>query len=300
MQAEQAAKDQGVQDQVKFVAANAFELPFENGTFDVVYGQDPDAISHQERVLIFKELLRVLKPGGQFIFAHHWIPGPGFPKEDAKAIDKFNADLKFLAMDDCNADRYLADLATAGFKVDSFDDTYDLTAAHTRAVCLLHMKKHGEIKDKWMANNLSYIDRGLPFGLQAVCTKPGGKHPPKKVAKPRGDPSIVVRKIRALFACTYVYIDPHHGCPGCRDFVLLCAVGGCCQIMFLISSEQLCVICLDFVFFTFYRLLIPVLIPVVQGAQVTLEATHRHEIERDNVERSRFVCLIFFKKRGGK
>lgn len=169
------AKTEGVADRVNFVAANAFNLPFADATFDVVYGQDPDALSHEKRVLIFKELLRVLKPGGEFVFMHHWIPGPGFPEEEAKAIDKFNADLQFLAMSNCNADHYLSDLAEAGFERIAHEDLTDLAAAHLRGVALKHFEKNGKVQDKWLLNNLSYIDRGRPFGLQVVCHKPGGR-----------------------------------------------------------------------------------------------------------------------------
>lgn len=207
--ANELAVSEGVQDRVKFIAANAFEMPFADGTFDCIYGQDPDAMSHQDRILLFKELLRVLKPGGQFVFMHHWIPGPGFPKEEAKAIDEFNANLKFLAMDDCNGDRYLADLAKAGFKIDSYDDLTDLAAAHMRGVALLHMMKLGEIKDKWIINNLKYIDRGLPFGLQATCTKPGGDKS-KPVKAPLGDPTGFVLGTALLVAIAAWYYIQHH------------------------------------------------------------------------------------------
>lgn len=31
-----------------------------------------------------QEVLRVLKPGGRFIFHHHWIPGLGFPSHEVQ------------------------------------------------------------------------------------------------------------------------------------------------------------------------------------------------------------------------
>jgi len=195
------AQNEKLEERVKFVAANAFHLPFETNTFDCVYGQDPDALSHEERVLIFKELLRVLKPGGDFIFMHHWIPGPGFPAEDAKAIDKFNKELQFLAMDNCNGDKYLEDLKTAGFEIVFSDDLTDLASSHMRGIALIYMRSKGEISDKWLLNNLSYIDRGLPFGIQAICRKPSPKDTPAQ----RPDPTRWVMFTAVMVAFIALY-----------------------------------------------------------------------------------------------
>ncbi|XP_011270745.1 hypothetical protein, variant [Capsaspora owczarzaki ATCC 30864] len=171
--AKEQAKADKVEHLVTFVACNAFQLPFADGSFDAIFGQDPDALSHQDRVHIFRECLRVLKPNGRFVFFHHWIPGLGFPEDEAKAIDAKNEELKFLAMNNCNADTYLKDMKTAGFVIDDAEDIGDLAAAHLRGVALSHYKKNGKIGDAWLQNNLDYIDRGRRFGLWCTAHKEG-------------------------------------------------------------------------------------------------------------------------------
>eukprot|EP00478_Filoreta_tenera_P000070 GABV01000070.1.p2 GENE.GABV01000070.1~~GABV01000070.1.p2 ORF type:complete len:409 (-),score=175.02 GABV01000070.1:110-1336(-) len=69
------ADDEGVADKAKFVVGDVEQLPFEENSFDVVYGQDPDGLAKPTRKQAFAEVFRVLKPGGVFGFHHHWIPG---------------------------------------------------------------------------------------------------------------------------------------------------------------------------------------------------------------------------------
>lgn len=170
--AREHAKKEKMDHLVDFFAANAFQLPFGNATFDFIYGQDADAFSHQQRVEIFKECLRVLKPNGKFVFSHHWIPGLGFPEDEAKAVDEKCRQMGFLAMDNCNAETYLKDLKTAGFIIDEVEDIGDLAAAHLRGVALSHYKKNGTIGDKWLLMNLELIDKGLRLGIYCVAHKP--------------------------------------------------------------------------------------------------------------------------------
>ena len=54
----------GLQDQVSFEVGNAVDLPFEDGSFDLVFLQHV-AMNIQDRAGLYAEVARVLDPGGQ-------------------------------------------------------------------------------------------------------------------------------------------------------------------------------------------------------------------------------------------
>jgi len=59
--------EQGLEDRVAVVEGSFDDLPFEDGSFDVVWSQD--AILHApDRGAVLSDVARVLKPGGEFIF----------------------------------------------------------------------------------------------------------------------------------------------------------------------------------------------------------------------------------------
>ncbi len=55
----------GQSGQVSFQAASALELPFEDGSFDVVFLQHV-SMNIPDRARLYREIRRVLKPGGRF------------------------------------------------------------------------------------------------------------------------------------------------------------------------------------------------------------------------------------------
>lgn len=63
----EANRAQGLADRHRVVDGNFEELPFDDGSFDLVWSQD--AILHSgNRYRVFEEVDRVLRPGGEFIF----------------------------------------------------------------------------------------------------------------------------------------------------------------------------------------------------------------------------------------
>jgi len=166
-----AAKE-GVADKAQFVAANAFHMPFPDATFDHAYGQDPDALSHTDRVEIFKEMKRVLKPGGTFVFHHHWIPGLDFPADKLKELNSKTEALGWRAMEGCSADNYVRDIKAAGLTLISAEDIGWLASAHLRGMAIHHYKKFGAVQDKWLALVLDYLEEGLRFGVRAKMRNP--------------------------------------------------------------------------------------------------------------------------------
>jgi len=171
-QAQADAKKEGVADKAIFVEANAFHMPFPDASFDLAYGQDPDALSHSSRVEIFKEIKRVLKPGGSFTFHHHWIPGLDFPEAKLKELNDRTAELGWRAMEGCCADNYLKDIKSAGLEVVSAEDIGWLASAHLRGMAIHHYKKNGAVQDKWLAMILNLLDEGCRFGLRAKVKAP--------------------------------------------------------------------------------------------------------------------------------
>jgi SAM-dependent methyltransferase len=66
--ANELARERGLSDRVEFIEIDASKpLPFEDGTFDVVFSND--VMCHvPERQNVLREWHRVLKPGGQMLF----------------------------------------------------------------------------------------------------------------------------------------------------------------------------------------------------------------------------------------
>ena len=60
--AEELAERRGLRGRVRFRVANAYDLPFEGESFDIVIAECTTVLLDRERA--FREFLRVLKPGG--------------------------------------------------------------------------------------------------------------------------------------------------------------------------------------------------------------------------------------------
>lgn len=67
----------GLDQQTEFYCASALEMPFEDNTFDLAWTQHVQMNIEGKRAL-YKEIARVLRPGGRFAF-HDILAGPGGP-----------------------------------------------------------------------------------------------------------------------------------------------------------------------------------------------------------------------------
>lgn len=75
------ARDAGLDGQVSFRLVEPGPLPFPAATFDVVFSKD--ALLHiPDKPALYKEVLRVLKPGGVFA-ASDWLAGEGAANDAA-------------------------------------------------------------------------------------------------------------------------------------------------------------------------------------------------------------------------
>lgn len=154
-----------------FIVCSAYNMDaVPDATFDVVYGQDPDALDSPERLRVFKHVFRILKPGGMFTFHHHWIPGFNWSAED---LESYWSREKTLAL---SADLYVFGLEEAGFEVRVKDDITFLASSHLRACFARNqqrIKKEGpEVADKWLERTIHDLDQGKTFGLRVVAYKP--------------------------------------------------------------------------------------------------------------------------------
>lgn len=66
---------EGVDGQVELVLAQPGPLPFGDSEFDIVFSKD-SLIHIPDKVTLYQEILRVLRPGGTFV-ASDWLAGPG-------------------------------------------------------------------------------------------------------------------------------------------------------------------------------------------------------------------------------
>ncbi len=98
----------GLSERCAFVAGDAQRLPFADGSFDTVMGQE--AWLHvPDKAALLADAHRVLAPGGRIAFTD-WIAGEGY---DADAADLMREGIT--AQDVATVARYRALLADAGF-----------------------------------------------------------------------------------------------------------------------------------------------------------------------------------------
>jgi len=62
------AQTSGSNENAVFVVADAQHLPFPSHTFDKALAQDADAWMHPDKIGLMREIARVIKPGGKFVW----------------------------------------------------------------------------------------------------------------------------------------------------------------------------------------------------------------------------------------
>ncbi|MBB4702442.1 methyltransferase domain-containing protein [Sphaerisporangium siamense] len=90
-EANRRSRAQGLADRVTFEYADVYDLPYPEGSFDVVWVFD--ALLHMDRLRTLRELRRVLRPGGRVVVTDKLQTGPMSP-EDERAVSEFMTDLQ--------------------------------------------------------------------------------------------------------------------------------------------------------------------------------------------------------------
>lgn len=162
------AKREAVTHLADFVCANIFWLPFVDSAFDVIYGQDPDGFAHVKREDAFREVLRVLQPGGLMGF-HHWIPGPDAPPDLIETFDRANVESGYPSHGAVHADAYVEAMRTAGFQDVTVED---MSGVYREHMATIHQRARAAgDPDTWTALWLELSERH-PFGVMFTARRP--------------------------------------------------------------------------------------------------------------------------------
>jgi ubiquinone/menaquinone biosynthesis C-methylase UbiE len=87
LESKKRTKAAGLDNLVSFHLGNALDMPFADGTFDVVWGEDAWCyITDKDRLIA--EVARVLKPGGRLAFTD-WLQAEKAPEEVITRINRF-------------------------------------------------------------------------------------------------------------------------------------------------------------------------------------------------------------------
>jgi SAM-dependent methyltransferase len=105
----------GMSDRVAFLHGDALDLPFDDGTFDLVWSQH-STMNILDKPALYTELYRVLRPGGRYAF-HEILAGPVQPIHFPVP---WAADPSINAL--ATAEDTRAHLAAAGFREVSWTD----------------------------------------------------------------------------------------------------------------------------------------------------------------------------------
>jgi SAM-dependent methyltransferase len=148
---------------VDYILGDLFAMPFTDGQFDIVYGQDPDGLAHFARAHAFVEIHRVLKPGGKFHF-HHWILEDDIPQDLSDTFYTYNRDIGYGSIQRTHLQDYLDDIKAAGFTVDGVEDWSHHYADHLKKIKEIRLGKGLEV-DGFTNLLLEIIDQNYRVGF---------------------------------------------------------------------------------------------------------------------------------------
>jgi ubiquinone/menaquinone biosynthesis C-methylase UbiE len=175
--AQRHARRERVEQLCSFVCGTIFELPFADKSFDVILGQDPDGLAHQQRLVAFQECYRVMRPGGRFAI-QHWVPGLGAPPALCQQFDLSNADVGFPSHKEVHADAYVEALRAACFRDVRVVDASPRYRRHMQNLAR-RAREQGQAPDIWTQSWLD-LSRRHPFGVLVFARKPLSSSRPRR------------------------------------------------------------------------------------------------------------------------
>jgi len=133
----QKTKAEGLEERVEYRVGSYLDMPFGDGTFDLVWSQDAFAHGADKRRII-EECYRVLKPGGILAFQDHLQTGPLTENLKRYCLLAACPGLETL-------EGYEGLLREVGFQILSKEDLTDYYRADYRARMDLAREKMGEL-----------------------------------------------------------------------------------------------------------------------------------------------------------
>ena len=155
-EAERRMKAQGIAELVSFDCGDFHELPYADGSFDVVWSQDSLMYGADKR-RILEEVHRVLKPGGTIDFTDI------LASRDLKAEDRDRLYARVRTPEMWDTERYLVEMIELGFMIDRVEDWSQHVAGTYAWARQQAMDKRGELESKVGAELVQRTLDGLTF-----------------------------------------------------------------------------------------------------------------------------------------
>lgn len=154
--------EQGLEDKIEVVHGLFEDIPFPDNSFDVVWSQE--AILHSgDRTRVLKEVSRVLKPGGDFIFTD---PMQADDIDDASAFQSIYDRIHLPDMD--SIEFYRATLEDLGFETVEIEDlTHQLRNHYARVGEELKARRHA-LEDHISADYAERMLNGLKHWVEGA------------------------------------------------------------------------------------------------------------------------------------
>ena len=130
----------GLSDRVEFVQGDATRMPFPDGSFDRVFGQEA-WVHIADKGALIGEIRRVLAPGGVLAFTDIVSIAPLTAEEDAKLA----SEMQFPPI--VTAQRYLDELTRGGFTIARHDDL----SAEWKGILLARLEMYRSLRDTTIA-----------------------------------------------------------------------------------------------------------------------------------------------------
>ncbi|TQE98922.1 MAG: methyltransferase domain-containing protein [Spiribacter salinus] len=154
--------EQGLEEKIEVVHGLFEDIPFPDNSFDVVWSQE--AILHSgDRTRVLKEVSRVLKPGGDFIFTD---PMQANDIDDAAEFEPIYERIHLPDMDSIGF--YLATLEELGFDMVEIEDlTHQLRNHYARVREELKSRRHA-LQDQISPDYTERMLNGLSRWVEAA------------------------------------------------------------------------------------------------------------------------------------